>query len=332
MQARRIELAILYKGKEFSKDILKFLKSFSYKDCASGESDEISLQFCDKDGLWLNDWYPQKGDSIEASMKTINWNGDEKEEIFSCGIFIVDDIQFSGRPITFTLKALSKPIADCFSATEKTKTWKKVSIKAIAEEMTKNAGIELYYDAKNVVIEEIEQSAKTDLSFLYDICKDNGIAMKAYREKIVLFDEITYEAKEPVAAWKEQDLISWNGNSTIEGTYDGVVLSYQSSQKKAIHYEFKPREGSRILKINESVENMAEAEQKAKAKLREANKTETTLSITKKGDISIVAGTCITMTGLGHFDGKYYIDSVTHDLGSGFTTKCEMYRVLEGGY
>lgn len=32
--------------------------------------------------------------------------------------------------------------------------------------MTQNAGIELYYEAKNVVIEEIEQSAKTDLSFI----------------------------------------------------------------------------------------------------------------------------------------------------------------------
>lgn len=333
MQARRTELSVIYKGQEFSKDILKFLKSFSYKDCASGESDELSLEFADKQGLWLKEWYPKKGDTIEASIKTINWNGDETEENFSCGIFTVDDIQFNGRPISFTLKALSKPIAEAFSATEKTKTWKKASIKAIAEEMTQNAGIELYYEAKNVVIEEIEQSAKTDLSFLYDLCKDNGIAMKAYRQKIVLFDEIEYEARPSIATWKEQDFISWKGNSTIEGTYDGVILSYQSSQKKQpITYKFQPREGNRILKVNESVENMAEAEQKAKAKLREANKTETTLSITKKGDISIVAGSCIMITDLGHFDGKYYVDSVTHDIGSGFTTKCELHKVLEGGY
>ena len=135
--------------------------------------------------------------------------------------------------------------------------------------MTQNAGIELYYEAKNVVIEEIEQSAKTDLSFLYDLCKDNGIAMKAYRQKIVLFDEIEYEARPSIATWKEQDFISWKGNSTIEGTYDGVILSYQSSQKKQpITYKFQPREGNRILKVNESVENMAEAEQKAKAKYK----------------------------------------------------------------
>ena len=182
-------------------------------------------------------------------------------------------------------------------------------------------------------IEEIEQSAKTDLTFLYDICKDNGIAMKAYRQKIILFDEMKYEQKEAIATWKEQDFISWSGNTTIDGTYDGVLLSYQSSQKKQpIIYEFKVREGNRILKINESVENIAEAEQKAKAKLREANKTETTLSITKKGDISIVAGSCVIVIGLGHFDGKYYIDDVTHDLSNGFTTKCELHRVLEGGY
>lgn len=333
LQSRRTEISVIYKGKTFSKDILKFLTGFCYKDCASGESDKIELTFVDKDGLWLNDLFPQKGDSIEANIKTINWNGDETEETFECGIFTVDDIKFSGRPITFTLGALSKPVADCFSATEKTKTWKKVSVKAIAEEMTKNANIELYYDAKNVVIEEIEQSAKTDLQFLYDICKDNGIAMKAYRQKIILFDEIKYEQREPIATWKEQDFISWNGNTTIEGTYDGVLLSYQSSQKKKpITYEFQPREGNRILKVNESVENVAEAEQKAKAKLREANKTETTLSITKKGDIHVVAGSCVSIVGLGHFDGKYYVDSVSHNIGSGFTTQCEVHRVLKGGY
>lgn len=57
--------------------------------------------------------------------------------------------------------------------------------------------------------------------------------MKAYRQKIVLFDEIEYEARPSIATWKEQDFISWKGNSTIEGTYDGVILSYQSSQKNS---------------------------------------------------------------------------------------------------
>ena len=333
MQSRRTELNVIYKGKQYSNEILKFLTGFTYKDCASGESDCLTLQFADKQALWLNDWFPQKGDNIEASIKTINWNGDEKENIFSCGIFTVDDIQFSGRPIVFTLGAISKPISDAFSAIEKTKTWKKVTIKAIAEEMTRNAEIALYYDAKDILIEEIEQTAKTDLQFLYDICNDNGIAMKAYRQKIILFDEKDYEAKLSIAVWKEQHMISWSGNTTIEGTYDGVILEYQNSQKqKPITYEFKPRKGNRILKINESVENFAEAEQKAKSKLREANKTETTLSITKKGDLNAVAGSCVDITGLGHFDGKYYIDSVTHDIGNGFTTVCELHRVIEGGY
>ena len=45
-----------------------------------------------------------------------------------------------------------------------------------------------------------------------------------------------------------------------------------------------------------------------------------------------MAGSCITITDLGHFDGKYYVDSVTHDISSGFTTKCELHKVLEGGY
>ncbi len=35
---------------------------------------------------------------------------------------------------------------------------------------------------------------------------------------------------------------------------------------------------------------------------------------------------------VGFFDGKYYVDSVTHDISSGFTTKCELHKVLEGGY
>lgn len=333
MKARRTEIELNYQGTVLNQSILRFLTGFTYKDSASGESDQLELSLSDKDGLWISDWFPQKGDRLQGKIKTINWIQEGEEKVLDCGTFLVDDIQFNGPPRSLTLGGLSIPVKADFSARKKTKTWEKVTINEVAKEIATSAGIGLFYDCEEIQIEETEQSNTTDMNFLYSLCKDYGIAMKVYNDKMILFDEKNYEARPSICTLSEQDFISYNGDTTIYGTYDGVEVTYQSTkQDQVTKYNFQPRGGNRILKINESASSPAEAEKIGKAKLREANKGETTLSITKKGDLRLFSGCCVNVTGMGHFDGKYYIDSLTHTVSSGFTTSCDMHRVLEGGY
>ena len=61
---------------------------------------------------------------------------------------------------------------------------------------------------------------------------------------------------------------------------------------------------------------LAEAERITLAKLNDANKNDTTMSVTlTKANRKIIATACVTIKGLGKLDGKYYVDKVTWTLG-----------------
>ena len=111
-------------------------------------------------------------------------------------------------------------------------------------------------------------------------------------------------------------------------TYDGVQISYTDSKKnKTLKYKYLIGAGKRILKLNESAESLQDAEIKAKAKLLENNRACQTVRIKLKGDTKFVASKCCNLEGFGKLDGKYYIDSVTHDKdpGSGYHCSLEMH-------
>jgi nucleoid DNA-binding protein len=77
------------------------------------------------------------------------------------------------------------------------------------------------------------------------------------------------------------------------------------------------------------VDNLAEAQRVAKAKFREINKEETTFSCEIPGNTRFVSGANISLSGLGVFDGKYYIDKATHSVGSGYTTSIEAHKIVK---
>ena len=90
------------------------------------------------------------------------------------------------------------------------------------------------------------------------------------------------------------------------------------------------KEGTRILKLNEKASSLQDAEIKAKAKLLAHNRQCQTMSVTVKGDTKYISTKCVNVSGFGKLDGKYYIDSVTHnkDAGSGYTCTLEMHLCI----
>jgi hypothetical protein len=90
------------------------------------------------------------------------------------------------------------------------------------------------------------------------------------------------------------------------------------------------RTGKKVFTINEKADNLAEAERMARCKLRQLNKKEVTAGIILPGSLWLRAGQTILLQGLGIFDGKYFIDKLSHEIGAGFTTSLELHRVLEG--
>ena len=73
MIARNITANISYNDKDISADISAFLKSISYTDNLSGEADTLDLTLEDRKGIWQNEWFPEKGATLNASLNAENW-------------------------------------------------------------------------------------------------------------------------------------------------------------------------------------------------------------------------------------------------------------------
>lgn len=307
---------------ELGQKIAEQITEFSYTDSAGGQSDRVSLTMHDIGREWMGKFMPQRGANLGVRILLTNWMG-EGENSFDCGRFVLDDISFSGRPVQCILGGVSMPAMADFKALPNTNTWEKTTLKDIASQIAGKAGVALHYDAETIRIAEVEQSRQTDSAFLYALCEKYGLSMKAYNHKIVIFDIVRYEGKDPVATLKEGGdgiheigILSWKYNTTVEGTYTGVNLDYTDPDVEETVNVMMGTPG-RMYAINTQASGRYDAELQAAAKVNAANRSVETMDITIKATVDIVASHCIRVEGLGCIDGKYYVDQIQHSIGSG---------------
>lgn len=323
--ADKAEAGVDYKkgNKKLGKLIKKNLESFTYTDVASGKSDSISATVANLDMEWMGDNMPPKGAEITMTIVPKYWGS---TKAFECGTFIIDDISFSGRPLTCNIGGVSTPTMQDFKSEPRTKTWEKATLKDIASKLGHAAGINVYYEGDSIQIKEYEQNNQTDSAFLYSLCEKYGMAMKVYNKKLVIFDPVKYEAKAAVRKIKEKEMIKWSYNTTIEGTYTGVSLKWTDPDKDSI--TVTQGEKGRMYSVNIQATSKYDAELQAAAMVNEANRKIETIDFTIPGNYPLSAAQCIRINGLKNADGKYYIDSIKHSVGTGgYTMQIQAHKV-----
>lgn len=325
----------MYNGQDITKSITTYIEGFEYVDNASGTADTITLTLNNKSGVWSGSWIPIQGDYVEPTIKTVNWEKEGDNRSLNCGYFLIDDLGYSGPPEIAKIGAIATPINTDFNITKKSKTWKKTSVSGILSSIASTAGIELYFSGQDYSIDEMEQSDQEDVTFAFNLCASYNLAMKLYNRKMVVFDQTEYEKKASSLSIDKKMCSSWDIKRSMTREYDGALISYTDSKKnKTLKYQFMLKEGTRILKLNETAESLQDAEIKAKAKLLEHNRKCQTMSLTTKGDLKYVACKNIDVTGFGKLDGKYYIDTVTHskDANGGYKVTLELHLciIIEG--
>lgn len=331
MNPRKAKASVTYNGANIDTKLAEYLQSFSYTDVASGESDSLSLVVNDRDRKWIKAWFPSKGDTMSANIVMSNWNAEGDTQKIACGSFVIDDFSFSGTPIKLKLEAIAIPATSSFKETQRTKTYENTTLENIGKEVAGRAGIKLYYEAPEVAIEKVEQSEKDDCSFYNELVKHYGFVMKIYRNKIVVLQEVTYEKRKAVATLTEANIEpNWSWNTTLAKTYTGARYEYTNNDKNKT-FVVEVGSGNRILKVSDAASTLAEAERITLAKLNDANKSDTTMSVTLTlANRKIIATSCVNIKGLGKLDGKYYVEKVTWTLGGdSLKQKLELRRVME---
>ena len=74
-----------YAGKNISADVSKMVIEITYTDHESHLSDEIEVQFEDRDKRWQGPWYPSQGDLLNLQI------GYADEPLLPCGNFEIDE-------------------------------------------------------------------------------------------------------------------------------------------------------------------------------------------------------------------------------------------------
>lgn len=316
--------------KKTAKTMRQFLRSFTFTGAASGEADRIEVTFANNDWRWMRQWMPRKKDKISASIVTKVWKKGLTRKRFSCGTFLIDNMRFSGPELTCTVSATSIPETASFRTTERTKSWKKITILEIAKKISKRYHMALVFDAENFSVGTVEQNSETDCAFLTNLCDEYAYGIKIFKGKIIIYSKEKYEKKKVVGTIDRSMMIDFDWETNIAGTYTGARMAYckNDDDKELV---VKVGKGNRWLTVSGDADSVSQARRKALAALNTANEKTTTLNISIPGSTKYSETDTVQIKDLYRLNGKYFIDQITHtiDATSGFVTQLSMHKVMK---
>ena len=333
MNARTVTVKIVLEGTDVSKDLAPYLRGLTYEDNLSGEADTCDIELMDRDKLFIGDFFPPKGSTIELELQKNNWEGDGSVETLPLKIFEIDEVTCSSPPSVCKIKCNSIPQNSKLRQVNQSKSWEHVKLSKIAKDIATEAGMELFYKTDaDPDIERAEQGEQSNLAFLEKLCADNYLCLKVADDRLIIFDMDELEEAEPVMTLTPQNVKRYDFRATLNDVYKSCEVTYSHSTKdetfKATATDESKTDG-KTLKINKRVNSKGEAERLAANSLKQKNKKENSARLTTIGNFRLVAGSTIALKDFGAFDGKWIINKVRHSLTSnGYVCEVECYRVL----
>lgn len=337
MIARHITAQVYINSVDVSRDLAPYLTGVTYEDTLSSGTDTIELELQDVEHLFIADWFPQRGDTLNVTLIKNNWEGDGLQETLPLGLFEVDEIENSYPPSRCKLKGNSCPQNSALRQVDESRSWENVKLSAIAADIAGKAGVELVYVAEDdPEIKRAEQAELSALEFLDKLCADHYLSVKFADGKLIIFDTAKLEEQEPIMRafiYGSSIIKKFSATATLTEIYKDCQVSYKHGKQDELYEATATapnKQDGKTLKINQKVNSQGEAEKLARHKLREKNREEVKVQITTIGDFSLLSGNVIELIDHGFYSGKYLIEKATHKVGSGYETSLECYRCLTG--
>ena len=333
-KARRVRAKVSLNGRDVSNDLI----DFSYTDNYD-KTDSISVRLEDREGRFINEWFPETGDTISAEIEVFDWNAPGDNRTLSLGAFEIDNPAFSE---TFAVNGVAVPITSSCRSEKKNRAWVEINLSGIAGDIAGTAGLSLVYDTNvDPFYDNADQNDKSDLDFLEELCKSDGLCMKVTDGQLIVYEESMYEAKPEVVTIRkgQSNIIGFpkfrrNAKDVYKAceiqhycpkTDETYVGYFETPDAPDVGHTHKLREN-----YNSESDDMS-LDRKARARLREMNKYEWTCKMKLTGDIIYFTGTNVRLEGWGRFDGKYHIDTCVHNIGdNGYTVTLNLRRCLVG--
>lgn len=331
MTGRFMGLKVIYGKTDITEDIAKNIENVSYTDCATSESDSISLTIDAQDTKWMADWMPETGTTLHVSMNTENWDEEGHHLQLDCGDMILDDVSYSDLPSTLTLGAVAKPNDSNFSERKRSTIWRNTSIKRIGATIAARYKLRFAYDGSDYNIEVAEQD-DTDSAFLQELCKNYGMILKVYNLRMWIYDREMYKARVSATPLYRGQLKpgTFQYTNSLANTYTGGDFSY-TDQDKDCDITARIGGGTRTMSVNRRASSVADAAVQLVADLNDANHSLTTVRLGSIGHLNLTSGEVFALVGFGVMDGNYFIDKVTHSYSrsSGYEVQIEASKIYK---
>lgn len=206
-QVQTPKFIVEYNGKDISADLTPHLVSLTYTDHVKGKSDEVEISLEDADARWRNEWYPQKGDTLNVQIGFVN-------NLVDCGEFVIDEIELQGPPDTVSIRGMASSINKSLR-TRKNKAHENKTLKDIAQATCSALGLTLDDGTK---IEKVKRpdisSEKARIQFFINKCIE-----------IVRYDGV----RRPIAAALVAERIAVDMNSLKSKGYTTQSNEIQSA-------------------------------------------------------------------------------------------------------
>jgi phage protein D len=317
-------------GKNVTGDVSRHLSKITYTDKLEYESDDISLSFEDTPGKWQNAWYPVQGDSLHVKMG-------RPGNFLDCGAFEIDEIELECSPDILTVKAIAASIKKSLR-TKESKAFEEQTLWDIAKFFTDKHGLRIVGpqgELEQIEINRKTQERQTDLSFLSTLAKDYGYALSLHGDYLYFTSKEQLESRSALLTIPRTAMSTARFRDKTSETYIGVEINKRDARKNDTTgwtiITGKEGEGD-MLVLEEDVENEQQAKAIGKAKLYDKIRGKYSGSFTMPGNIKLVAGVNIKLTGVGKFSGKWHVISSSHtvDPSSGYTTSVEIRKIHFG--
>ncbi len=330
-----------YEQKNITSDITPYVRSVTYTDYLSGQSDELEVELEDADGRWVRHWYPGKGDTLSLKI------GYEAAPLLPCGAFEIDEIEFAQPPATVTIRGLATGIKKSVR-TRESRPFENTTLAAIAQRIAKRNKLTLTGKIRDIRIDRVTQYQERDVEFLTRLAREYGYAFKIVGRKLVFTELADLRDGSTVATLKATDLISIRMRDKIKDVYQDAKGKYHDPKtKKLVVYGMKGDQVTEVGQTTTSTKKQsgqstssdtlklssrgskAAVQAKTQAALEAANLQQTAGDLTVPGNPKLVAGTTFELADCGKLSGKYLVESARHrlDRGGGYVTELEVKRV-----
>lgn len=307
-------IEIIINNQNVTKILNEYVLSVRYTDYLKGQSDELEIVLKNPNNLFNSqENYPVKGNKISAKI------GYAGEKLLDCGIFAIDEISFSGGTDgeSINIKALAVSIKQNIRE-KKSKSYINKTLVEIAKEIGAKHNFEVKGTDGHLKLSCVSQYNESDLAFLYRISESYGYIFKI-TDNVLTFTKLeTLENAEPLTVISRNDLSSYNFTDTSAKTYKACTVQYYNPktgkyQSITVKSNKSDTKGD-TLKIKEKFTSKAQAQERAKAGLKNGQKMIKGTINLKKGNVYFMAGTIHKFSDFSLLDGNYQVVRAEHNI------------------